>query len=141
MNRREMLQGAGLVALAGVAANTFAEDHSKHAGMSGMGIAQSAGDCVRTGEACLAHCIEMMGGGNAEMADCAKSVNQLIALCAALQSLANQSSPHTGKLAKVSMQVCKECQKECEKFPKHEVCKACAEACASCYKECEKIAV
>lgn len=140
MNRRDILQGAGLVALAGVAANTFAEDHSKHAGMSSGGLAQSAGDCVRTGEACLAHCIEMLGTGDNDMAACAKSVNQLIPLCSALQSLAAQNSAYTAKLAKVTMQICKECQQECEKFKQHVVCKDCAEACANCYKECEKIA-
>jgi len=140
MNRREMLQGAGVVAMAGFAANAFAEDHSQHAAMMGTGLTQSAGDCVRTGEACLAHCIDMLSSGDNEMAGCAKSVSQLIPLCSALQSLATQNSAYTANLAKVAMQACKECQKECEKFPQHAVCKACAEACAACYKQCEKIA-
>jgi Cys-rich four helix bundle protein (predicted Tat secretion target) len=140
MNRRQMLQGAGALAVAGIAANAIAEDRPPPASATGADLAKTAGDCVRTGEICLAHCIEMLGRGDTDMADCAKSVNQLIPLCAALQSLATQNAAYTAKLAKVVMQACSDCRKECEKFSQHPVCKACAQACADCYRQCVKIA-
>lgn len=143
MNRRQILQGTGALALAGITASAMAENRAPAAAPAGVPestLPQTAGECVRTGEACLSHCIEMLGKGDTDMAECAKSVNQLIALCAALQSLATQSSPYTAKLAKVTMQACSDCKKECDKFLQHAVCKACAQACADCYRQCEKIA-
>lgn len=141
MNRRQMLHGAGAIALAGITAQAIAANPATApAAATSSGLAQSTGDCVRTGQACLAHCIDMLGQGDTDMAECARSVNQLIALCAALQSLATQDSAYTAKLAKVTMQACSECKKECDKFLQHTVCKACADACADCYRHCEQIA-
>ncbi len=142
MERRELIKTAGLLAFTGLAVNALADDHSQHGGSAPAKntLSKSASDCVRTGEACLAHCIQMLSTGDTEMASCAKSVSQVIPLCAALQSLSNQNSAYAAKLAKVTMDACAACQKECEKFPQHDVCKACGEACAECYKQCEKIA-
>lgn len=143
MERRELLlKGAGLLAVSGLAVNTLADDHAHQHTTSAAPntLTKTAGDCIRTGEACLAHCIQMLSKGDTDMAACATSVNQLIPLCSALQSLASQDSAYVIKLTKVVMESCKECQKECEKFPQHAVCKACAEACSECYKQCQAIA-
>lgn len=76
------------------------------------------------------------------MAGCAQSVNQMLALCSALQQLANQNSKQLPKLASMAMDACRQCEDECKKHAdKHEVCKACGESCAACYKECKKIAI
>ncbi|KAF0204835.1 MAG: hypothetical protein FD173_1486 [Gallionellaceae bacterium] len=44
------------------------------------------------------------------------------------------------QMAKLAMDVCKECEEECKKTEKHPECKACMEASAARYKECKKIA-
>lgn len=41
------------------------------------------------------------------MAACAKGVNQILALCGALQQLANQESAYLPKLASLEMEACK----------------------------------
>lgn len=147
MNRRELLLGSLALAGAAVAGNAQAVEH-KHdmpehrhdAPASNAAVAAAAADCLQTGEVCLNHCLDLWAQGEKDMAACARSVNQLLATCGALQQMANQNSKHLAKLATVAMAVCKECEQECRKFDKHEACKACAEGCAACYKECKKIA-
>jgi Cys-rich four helix bundle protein (predicted Tat secretion target) len=82
-----------------------------------------------------------MGEGDKDLAACAKSSSQVAALCAALEQLAAAESKYLPQLAKVAMDVCKNCEEECKKTEKHPECKACKEACAVCYKECKAIAI
>ncbi|MEQ1766075.1 MAG: four-helix bundle copper-binding protein [Methylotenera sp.] len=146
MNRRELLLGS--VALAGTAfANRVQSaemnhEHHHHEMSLNAALVTAAADCVQKGQVCLNHCLFLLGNGDKAMADCAKSVNEILALCGALQGLANQESTYLPKLAKVAMDACKKCEDECKKHEdKHEACKACGESCAACYKECKKIAV
>jgi hypothetical protein len=45
------------------------------------------------------------------------------------------------RLARVAMDLCEECEKECRKHAdKHVQCKECGEACAECHKACKAIA-
>lgn len=74
------------------------------------------------------------------MAGCADAAFQLVSACAALQTLAAVNSAHTGQLAKAVSMVCKDCQKECERWPKVAECRACGEACKACAAECDKAA-
>jgi Cys-rich four helix bundle protein (predicted Tat secretion target) len=74
------------------------------------------------------------------MAECADAPFQLVAGCDALAALAAVNSEHTPHFAKVVSMLCKDCQKECEKYPKVAACKACGEACKACAAECDKIA-
>lgn len=141
MNRRELLLGG--MALAGVAAVGNAQaatEHEHHHGASAAGLAEVAADCAQKGEVCLNHCLELWAQGEKDMAACAMSVNQLLATCSALQQLANQKSKHLAKLARIAMDVCRECEDECKKFEKHEACRVCGESCRACYNECKKIA-
>lgn len=102
-------------------------------------LAKSAAACVSTGEACLAHCHEMLASSPA-MAACAKTVSELLAVCTALQKLASQNAPSLAKQAAVAADVCKRCEAECRKFAAMPPCKACADACAACAAECAKFA-
>jgi len=141
MNRRDVLLGG--MALAGAAvvgrAQAAEHDHMHHAAPSAL--ADSASDCIQKGEVCLSHCLELLGQGDKDMAACAQTVNQMLAVCGALQQLANQKSKQTARLASIAMDVCKQCEDECKKHAdKHESCKACGASCAACYKECKKIA-
>jgi Cys-rich four helix bundle protein (predicted Tat secretion target) len=99
-----------------------------------------AAKCVATGNDCLRHCFGMLKMKDTSMAGCTDAVFQLVAACAALTALASVNSEHTGHLAKVVAMVCRDCQKECEKFPKIIECKTCGEACKACAAECDKVA-
>ena len=143
MNRREMLLGA--TALAGAAivgrAQAAEMDHNHHNMSANTGLIAAAADCIQKGQVCLNHCLDLLGQGDREMASCAKSVNQMLALCGALQQLANQESAYLPKLAALAMEACNKCEDECKKHAdKHDACKACGESCAACAKECKKIA-
>jgi Cys-rich four helix bundle protein (predicted Tat secretion target) len=154
MDRREMLKAAaGGMVLAAAGNSVFAAEGAKHpAGhehMHDMGAApknksliNAAADSVRDGQACLQHCIVSLGQGDTDLARCAVVVNDMLAACVAVEQLANYNSPHLAKMAKVAMDICQDCEKECRKFAdKHDVCKASADSCLSCYNECKKIAV
>lgn len=146
MNRRELLVGAAAIVAAATAGGAFAEKHEHkhdHGGASkrNNALIKTSTDCVATGQACLHHCLVLLGQGDKNLAACAKSVSDLIAVCSTLQHLASAESPYLAETAKLAMKVCEDCEKECKKpeVAKHEECKACGEACAACYKECKKI--
>jgi len=143
MNRREVLLGS--VALAGAAIVNRVQaaegEHHHHDMSANAGLISAAADCIQKGQVCLNHCLYLLGQGDKDMAACAKSVNQMLALCTALQQLANQESAYLPKLAALAMDACNKCDDECKKHAdKHEACKACGESCAACSKECKKIA-
>lgn len=147
MNRRELLVGAAAMAAAVTAGNAAAqaqkhEHKHEHGGPSkrNKALIKSTGECVEAGQACLHHCLVLMGQGDKSLASCAMSVSDLLAACSALQQLASAESPHLAEMAKVAMKICEDCERECKKpeMAKHEECRACGEACAACYKECKK---
>lgn len=141
MNRREAMLGVAAMAGAAIAANASAGEHDHHHGMMESALAQALADCIQKGQVCLDHCLGLLGKGETEMAACAKSVNQMLALCTALQQLANQQSAHVPKLASVAMAACRDCEDACKKHADmHEACRACGESCAVCYRECKKVA-
>ncbi len=152
MDRRTLVQGGAFSALSALAAAAAAAtpapakpamaDHSHHTAGGGKykALIDSSAACVTTGEACLAHCLVLLGQGEKEMASCATSVNQLLAVCGALHSLAAQGASQVVAFAKVAATVCEECEKECRKHEKkHAECKACADACADCAKSCKAL--
>jgi Cys-rich four helix bundle protein (predicted Tat secretion target) len=133
-----------MVAALGTAALAQEHDHSKmQHGTSGgkyQALADATSDCVAKGQACIAHCLVLLGDGGKEMGACAKAVNQMLALCGALQSLANQQSNLVPALAKTALEACQLCEKECRKHENHHAtCKACAESCAACIKQCKSV--
>jgi Cys-rich four helix bundle protein (predicted Tat secretion target) len=144
MDRREAVIGTGLLALAGLAAAEKAsaeESPHVHHGAHHKSLADAAGACVATGQSCLDHCLDLLGTGDKELGACAKSVMQMLPLCSALQSLANQDSKYLIKLANAAMDACQDCEEECKKHAdKHDVCKRCGESCRACYKECKQLA-
>ena len=149
MQRREVLKsvaGAMAVAMAtsALAATQEHEHHHDHGAADGRryaGLIDSSSDCQKTGEACLAHCLVLLGQGDKEMAACAQSVSELLASCSALMKLASQGSTFTPAMAKVVADICANCETKCRKHEnKHDQCKACADSCAACLKECKEIA-
>jgi Cys-rich four helix bundle protein (predicted Tat secretion target) len=149
MQRRELLE---IVAAAGVMATSAAvgaestspaappaHDHSAATAKYRELIADTS-RCVNTGEACVAHCLRLLGEGDKSLAACAKSVQDTIAGCTALRQLAAANSPHVAGLARVVAEICHDCETECRKHEKHQVCRDCGDACAQCAKECQKAA-
>lgn len=97
--------------------------------------------CAVLGETCLEHCIRSLSSGSTMMAECAKSVQQMIALCRAVASLAAMGSPFAKEVAAVCARACAECRSVCEKHAGHHVeCKECAESCAECETLCLALA-
>ena len=116
MNRRQFISGSAAVSLAVAAAVAQAHpghDHGAHDHQHGAAAnpyeaaRKAAGHCVSAGQACLAHCIDLLSRGDTSMKDCAAAANQMLALCGALQNLAAQRSPLTPALAKVCAEACK----------------------------------
>ena len=147
MERRDVLKTVAATVAGAISASALAADHDhahhNHPAMAKRNAAliAASADCLKTGEACLAHCLYLLGNGDKEMAACAQSVNELLASCNALMKLAGQDSRYVPALAKVAGEICANCEKECRKHEKHhEECKACAESCAACLKECRKVA-
>ena len=141
MERREMLKAAGMISAATMAGTALAVDAHHGHGPSHATLLDASLECVKTGDVCLAHCLQILSGGDNTLAECARSVNELVAVCAALSKLAAANSARLPKYAAVVKMSCDDCEKECRKHEaKHAACKACAEACAACSKECAKLA-
>lgn len=124
-------------------------DHSKmdhsamHAAMHGgkhKALIDSASDCIAKGEVCVAHCIELMKGGDTAMADCMKSVSIMMPMCAALVRLGALDAKRLKEFTAVCKNVCEDCEAECKKHAeKHVVCKDCMDSCTACIKECKAL--
>lgn len=148
MDRRDLLKGGAATILATLGSTALAADHAHHehhhhatTGKPTQALVDTAGDCIAKGEACLAHCLVLLGEGDKEMAGCARTVNQMLAICTALQKLAAQDAKLLPATAKLAADACRDCEKECRKHEKqHAECKACADACAKCLKACEAYA-
>ncbi len=79
--------------------------------------------------------------GNASLVDCAVSVQEVIAVCAALSHLSASKSAHTKAFASACAAVCEDCERECRKHvDKHQACAHCAEACLALVSETKKAA-
>lgn len=145
MERRELLKAMGGLTMAALVEPALAADEHHHhhdaSPKKTQALITSVGDCIEKGEACLSHCLVSLGQGEKEMAACAQSVNQMLAICTALQKLASQDSSYLPALTKLAGDVCRDCEKACRKHEKkHAECKACAEACAECAKQCKALA-
>jgi Cys-rich four helix bundle protein (predicted Tat secretion target) len=115
-------------------------DHHQHATASRHDkLIAAAADCTIKANLCLQHCIVAMGNGETDLAACARSSSQAAAICTALQQLAVADAKQLPQLARVAMDICKECEDECRKTERHPECKACKEACIACYKECKAL--
>ena len=93
-------------------------------------LARAVAECVRAGEACLAHCIASLSTGSTMMADCAAKVRVMLGICRAVQVLATTDSPHLVALAKICAATCTECADTCAAHAGHHaVCGDCEKAC------------
>ena len=143
-SRRNFILGALTVAISSTSIEALAaskgHDHRHHGSVKYAGILDSAMDCVKKGQLCRDHCIELVKAGNTSISDCLDIVIDTISMCETLAQLAVSNSRHLKPFAKVCIEVCKDCEKECRVHKdKHKECKACMESCENCIKELEKI--
>ncbi len=140
-NRRELLAGAALAGLAmPLAGSALGKTGHQHHGAHHAELTKLALECVGLGEACVAHCIKVLGTGDTSLADCLVSVNAMLPMCTALARYAATDAKRLKDLAAVCITVCDDCAKECEKHAdKHAECKACGDACDACIKACKDI--
>lgn len=142
MDRRTLLGALGAMTLTGAPSRALAQHQGhghQHAAKYGALLAAAA-DCTAKGDVCLAHCIQLMGDGDKSMGECAAAVNQMLALCAALQKLSSQGSPMVPALAKVALDGCNTCAQACKPhIEKHAECKACRDSCLECAKQCKAV--
>lgn len=140
-SRREILAGAALAGLAvPLAGRAAAKSEHQHHGSHHAELTRLALDCVGHGEACVAHCVKVLGTGDPSLADCLVTVNAMLPMCAALARYAATDAKRLKQLAKVCIDVCDDCAKECEKHAaEHEECKVCGESCVACIKACKKL--
>jgi Cys-rich four helix bundle protein (predicted Tat secretion target) len=144
MNRRDLMTNSAALTLAAVATNAMAQEaaHVHHHSTGGpyKALIDATSDCNVKGQLCVNHCLDLLAQGEKEMAACAKSVNQMMALCSAVTSLAIQQSPYLRAVIKTAVDAFQACEKECRKHEKkHAECKDCADACANCVKQCKAL--
>lgn len=139
IQRRDVLAGAGALLVAGVAhrgvQDASAAQHAHHAPSKTTVLLDNVIACGATGELCIDHCFELLKGGDTAIAGCAESVHEMLAVNAALQTLASMNSPRLGEVARAALPVYENCRAQCEKHAdKHEICKKCAATCVDVKK-------
>jgi Cys-rich four helix bundle protein (predicted Tat secretion target) len=145
-SRRSLLTGVGAISALtamgmvqqAVAAASEHEHHHHVVDDARTRLIDSATTCIKTGDACSHHCIELFKTGDTSLAGCIDSVQQMLATCTALTKLAAYDSRHLKTMVQLCMSVAEDCQKECSKHEtKHAECRDCANACADCIKVCK----
>jgi Cys-rich four helix bundle protein (predicted Tat secretion target) len=138
MNRRAFFSAAiGTAALVAGGVHALAQQSQDHSGHGAAGIqypklASAAAECVLKGQECIDHCIGVVKAGDISIADCMKSVEELVAACNALRVLTISNSKNLRDFARAVQPICQTCETECRKHERHAPCKACAESCAAC---------
>ena len=101
MNRRRLLLGMGAAAsivsggmALGVAHAAGKHDHSKHKPRH-AGLLEAVNDCVDKGRRCIAHCLVVFQEGDLKLADCARKVHEMKAVCDAFSYLLTANSEYS----------------------------------------------
>lgn len=139
--RRNLLLGAGAMAALAATGAKASEDSHHHHHSTDTEMLDASLACVKTGQLCLNHCLGEFQKGNADMAGCAASVQQMLAMCGAFSTMVSLESAHLAKTAQACIDVCEDCVQACKKHAdKHQVCKDCMHACKDCIKQMKKVA-
>ncbi|ATQ66622.1 MULTISPECIES: four-helix bundle copper-binding protein [Methylosinus] len=147
MERRQFVAAIGAAAAAASASRAFAQTTQglapgapvHHHPAKYHALMETSAKCVSTGNECLRHCFGMLSMNDTSMADCTKASYDLVAACAALETLSAVNSSATPALAKTVYDVCMACKKECDRFPQYSECKNCGDACKACADECQRV--
>lgn len=149
-SRRELFGAAGAAAAtlglggAALAQSHGGHGHGGHAAASGENaeLIRAVQHCVLSGNACLAHCIKLLGEGDASLKNCARTVNAMLPVADALMRLAAMDATRLKFFAIAAADFCKDCQIECAKHADHHAeCRACMESCEATVSEIRKLIV
>jgi Cys-rich four helix bundle protein (predicted Tat secretion target) len=150
-NRRQFVVGGALAGLGltftklGEGIAFAADTKAKKASGPHADLVASVTECLKTGEACAAHCQKQLAAGNTMFAKCAQATDEMLTLCRSMLHLASTGSALSPKLAAVCAEACKSCADACGEHKAHFSqgmhleCKACMESCEACEKDCKKI--
>lgn len=146
MNRREMLASAGILSAVMMSGVSFADDKKGAISKDKLKkVTDTAFDCIKKGEACTSHCLDMIAAGDTSMKNCLPTLANMMAACTAISKVASYDSakPETIRhLAAVCADLCKDCSGACKMHADmHAVCKTCMEACNKCTEACTEITV
>jgi len=138
--------GTALAAGAASAQEGHEHHHMDHGGASHdappahLALINSAFDCMKKGEICANHCIDLIADGDKAMKGCLRAVSTMLPACAALARLGALDATRLKEFAKVCADICLDCQAECKKHAEHHIeCKECGDACGVCADECKKL--
>lgn len=133
ITRRDlMVAGATVMAHAALAR---AADAPAAGADKGQALSSAAADCVRSGEACMQHCLDELARGDKTLGECAQMVNQILALCRAVGPIVDANGKYVRQMAQLCADICADCEQACRKHAQHHaVCAACADACAAVVK-------
>jgi Cys-rich four helix bundle protein (predicted Tat secretion target) len=147
MDRREFLTGAVTTAVAlgaaGQAKAAASPGSSAPADPRLAKVVETSLDCVQTGNACIRHCVELLGGGDTTLKACMQTVLDMTAVCTSLAEVAGLATAPTPTLrayVAACAQYCRDCAAACKKHANHhDVCKACMESCDRCADACDAL--
>jgi Cys-rich four helix bundle protein (predicted Tat secretion target) len=143
LTRRTFLlsTSGGLLAALAPALAHAEENAAKHAAHGQYhDLADAALNCVGWGERCQKHIMGLFASGDTSLVQCSARIQDMIAVCGAVASLAAAESEYLKPLAKVCIDVCESCEKECRKHEqRHAICKETADACARLLVACKKV--
>jgi Cys-rich four helix bundle protein (predicted Tat secretion target) len=157
MDRREFLTGALTATVAAAAASGARAQGAGSAPGTALAAAaapardpkldeaaRTARACLEAGDACVRHCVALLGQGDTTLEKCMRTVLDMTAACeglARLASWAESPTPNLRAYAKVCGDYCRDCSAACRKHADHHApCKACMESCDACLKACEALA-
>jgi Cys-rich four helix bundle protein (predicted Tat secretion target) len=134
MNRRNFIAGS---AVALTAASVAQADKPTPAPLD-LGATVQA--CLQAAYACREHCIASLSTGDKMMAQCMRTVSDMIPLCEAVAQLSASKSKHLKKAVAACIDACVDCEAECKKHAAmSDVCKRAGEACTACIAACKKV--
>jgi Cys-rich four helix bundle protein (predicted Tat secretion target) len=138
ITRRDlMVAGATVMAHATLAQ---AADAPAAAGGTAQTLTAAAAQCVRSGEACMQHCLDELAKGDKSLAECAQMVNQMLAVCRAIGPIVDARGKYVKPMAQICADVCTDCEAACRKHASHHaICAECADACAAVVKAAKAV--
>ncbi|MBM4382038.1 MAG: Csp1 family four helix bundle copper storage protein [Deltaproteobacteria bacterium] len=156
VDRRSVLTGAMAAALA--LASSRASGAPQHDSNAGHGpaapaaardpkiaaAADAALACFAAAERCVAHCVDLLGRGDAALARCLVRSLDTADACAVLARLASRAASGSAELrafASACAGYCRACAEECREHAKHHAaCAECLDACEKCAAACDALA-
>jgi Cys-rich four helix bundle protein (predicted Tat secretion target) len=136
LSRRELLIKAGAAAALTSSGLVFTvakaapkHDHSKHRPQHEE-LLNAVNACIDSGRRCISHCLYAFQEGDTTLADCARKVHEMKAICDAFSYLLASNSGYNSEYAGLCSRVCRDCEDECRKHDQHFECRDCADACA-----------